>query len=912
MSGTTDFLYNKATDFGTLYTQTTDGIAQLQKLPAIKDTTSACEDAPPLNGWMTGYSASTGHPQLPVPDIGNNPAGLDHAIMMLTNFPEVILGAMDAIPIPKGEDKFGEEMEGMLGEVDEATLAKFGNGDPKLGLAKLKYAILHNGGQFPPDLKALAATIHDKAFQAGGYGPNELIVGLGDTATPVIYRAHFEGAVRSAGLSDDEMKQVFFASDFPEAAASLPPKLQKILQEAESGALAQTSKELGLPSDWKIPRNTAVMKEMLGEKIEFKVSGQLNTLLESGKISRAEFNELRTLMAMPGADTPHAAKLAPILQGLLQAATAELQKDYGIPANFPLTADSSGHEALLNGSYFAEFNKQLGNPSLNLTAGQQAQLKAALSSDKAAAALPPELKTILENVKAATLAKVSVTYGLPENWAPDTNALSAAAIRTETPAYKCAQEGLNQGIESYNTGKKILSDIEQGALARGEPPPTLGVLLKDYLKAISQVLITMQEMLSKQAISDTKVSNTMSIMERDSKIGELDKRQKSLDEIAAKQKKMASLGPLKAAFQWIINILLIMLLGPVGIILLINSTVHNLKENHGKLNMGKMNMIEDLAKTMEDVGKSIGGPFGKALGGFAKIAAMVLLEMFCPMAIMMDMMIGEGTFLKEILTGLGIPKDKADMIAMVVQMVYQLVVGIILMFFTAGASWGPIIAKMAESAGEMAIKALQVVNQVASMIGRILEPILSVIQTVFPALGELVEAAAQSLKNIGTKAIQMVQDFVDSAIMHGNNLSEAVLMNASALEETLQTAKSTGQGVEAAQAAYDAAYFPIKQAEEFSSKCITYLTNSLAIGYTVVTTAVNTNNKILQAQIERIKADLEANRIIVEEFIKILKQLIDKLLETIKGIGQDIKEVVDAHKKLFEGLSQVIASLFQA
>lgn len=929
MSGTTDFLYNTATDLSTLYTATTDGIAQLQQLPTIKDTMSSGQETVPL-----GNVPIANRPQLPTPG-PNNPAGFDHALMVLTNFPEMVLGFMDAIPAPTGEDKFADKMDEMLGEIGQEKLSLFGGGDPKLGLLRVKYAVLHKGAEFPKEIKELAQQIREKASESAGYSANEFIVSVGDTVTPVVYRGLFEDKVRTAGLTETELKQVLFASDFPEAAATLPPKLQKILKEAEASALAQVSTDLGLPSDYQIPRNTAAMKEMLSEKLGKSVDDQLYGLMSSKTITRAEYNEMRTLLAMPGANTPHAEKLVPILQKLIDAAIGELKKDYGIPDNFPLSADGSDYQALLNGTYFAEFNKQLGNPSLNLTPNQQAQLKEALINKTAADALPPELKTIFENIKAATLTKVSVAYGLPGEWQPDINALSAAATRTQSPGFKAAQEGLKQGQEAYSTGRKVLKDLEdvEAAHGGGGGGSPITVLLKDYLKALSLVLITMQEILSKQSVSDSSIANTMAIVQRDEKIGELDKRQKELNEIIAKQKKMATLGPLKAIFQWLINIFLIMFLGPLGIMLLMNSVIQNMKKNGGKVDMGKMNLITDLGKLCQDIGKSIGGPFGNFLGNLMQVVSSVALMVLCPAALIADLMVGEATFLKQILTGLGVPKKEAALAAMAIQMVVMVVAMVALCVFTGGASIMVGVAKFAESCGKLALQVLKAVEQFLNWAGKYLKVAFEAIKEALGISPQVSANAAAKAPGILQDTISSLENFVKTAGEHVKSLSPQKLQEASYLKnkanileenaikienavvradnpDGMRIAKEARAAANAAKDEYKTAMEPIDAATNFANVIVLWVQNTVSFSLTTVQTTTDLVKKSLEIQVVRIKAALEENQIIVEAFIKLIKALIAKLMETIKGFAEDIKETVSAHKKLFEGMSEVIRNLF--
>lgn len=922
MSGTTDFLYNTATNLGTLYTATTDGVAQLNQLPAIKDTEVQAEQKP----TPVGYVNSTNRPQLPQPGV-STPGGFNHALNLLNNFPEVVLGFMNAIPVPDGEDKFTDDMNELLKQLGQDKLSLLGNGDPKTGLAKLKYAILHPGAQFPKEISDLAQQIREKATDSAGYGASNFIITVSDAADSMVSRSYFEEAVRGAGLSPDELKQVLFAGSFPETAASLPPKLQNVLKTAEASALTQSSKNLGVPSDYQIPQNTDGMKEMLTEQFSDNVNKQLNELMNSGKISRPQYNELRTLFAMPGANTPHAAALMPLLQQVMTNAKGQLSKDYGMPASFDVPVNGSSYQAMLNGTYFNEFNKQLNNPTLNLTADQQAQLKEALTSKSAENALSPELKTILNTLKATTLAKVATTYGLPDTWQPDTNALAAAAIRTQDPDFKAAKEGLNQCIEALNTGKKILSDIVEAAPknidgSQAAVPP-IAFLLKDYLKALSSVLSEMQEIQAEAAIASSNLASLLSKVQNDSKMAELWKKSKEIHHMMAEQKKMASLGPLKAIIQWIINLFLIFT--PLGPLLLINALAQQVKQaKEGKgLDLAHMDMLGDLGKTCQDIGKAIGGPFGKFLGDMLQLALAILTFVAGGgAAILADTLIGSGSYLKLILTGLGIPPKIADYIAMALQIVIQIAAAIALAVFTGGASIGALVADLAVECGQFVGTILMKVAQVIDYIERVLSRVMN-----FIGLGSAAaKISARTTPKLLEAAIKNTKAFVVRVQGYAASLSTNNLANLSSLETQSQDAKAaldaatkggdpaeirTAQGAaDVAQAAYDAALRPVEEAQKFTNRIVFDIQENVMNTLTIVQTSVMVNNNIIKIEVEKIKAIIAELEISVDAFIAIIKAVIQKLMAAVKSLGEDIAATVKLQQDLFTGMSQVVNSLF--
>lgn len=873
----------------TLYSGPAEGISQIQT-PAIKDTTEVSDVSavPPK-----GYNSLASRPQIPKPKPlpKNTPDGFDYALNALNSFPEVVLELVEGYHPPEVDDSPLDDIEEELANVDPEALSSIGGGNPKKGIARLRYAVFHPKKKYQPQLEKLAASIRQKAVAKSGVDINENFVDLADEASNVFYQGCFEVAVRSADISDEEKKQIFFAHDIPEAADLLPPKLRAILKEAEASALIELTDEIGVPPDWPIPRD-GEFKAKLAQEFSAQASQVLSKMETDGQISMQEYNELRTLLFIPESKAPNAQQ-SKQLQDILQTVTAQLKKDFGVPDGFNLTPDSTLFKNMLNGTFFLEFKKQLHSQALSPE--DMAAIEEALVNPAAAEALPPELKTIFDSLKAAALNKLKSLYGLDSSWMPDPEALASAATRTKTQNFMVRQGAIDQAFEAVETGREILN-----ALKSNDPSYKV---LSNYLDAVSSALIGLQEQLSINSVADSGLATSLTQIEKDSKLSQLEQRRTDLQKVMEKQKKMASMGPLKVLFQWLVMITLMVFCAPVGVALLLNSFVKNIVDHNGKLDFGqfmKMELIQDMGKSLTAFGKQIGGELGKTIASIATTLSVVLISAVCPAALLVDIMFGDGLLLKEFINALPISKQLADQIATYLQIALQVIGTIAMMFFTGGTSlafsasefatqmavrFGLSMTKIAQTVGNVGLKIAQAIVKVLDYIEKVMAPVLQAIDHASPAVGMFLRNAGSASKDVFLAVLRYFEEIVQVATDH-----------AEAIEGLVKGGFDRGT---------------IKQAFRYANmvaRRISIFTGTVTNGWK---TAVQVQNKVLQSQIEELRGAIESNAALMDGLLKAIKAIINKLLEALRGIAQDLKDVTENHKKLFEDTSSVLANLFQ-
>lgn len=936
MSGPMDIAYNAGKEFNTVDFSTISSAEQTQKLPAVKDVVSSSEARE-----IQQVVVVPGRPVLPAPSGDSNPKGLDHASMLLTNFPEQIVSFFEDFTNAKASDEgvkepeegFSDSVEGQISLLGQKKLASIGHGNAAKGAAMLRFAVFHPDHNFPSELAEMAAAIREKAAETSGAPLSQVAVSIKDQAGNTLFALGVEQKLRSAGLSEEELKQVLFAYDVSEAQGMLPPALQRILKQAIDSTKAQLNEQYGIPDDWTFPTSGGEIKTKLAQELGQQVVKELESQLSSGKIDRAQFNEMRTLLFMPEAQTPNASALKSAVEMLVQEKRSQLQKEFGFPDGFSISPDVSLFKGVLTGSYLAGIEAQLNDPALNLTADQKQVLRQALTAEDAAAALSPEMKTLLQQVQGNALAKVSTAYGLPEGWKPDAGMLAVGIEKMQTLSMRMAFEGLNQGFEVLANGTRLLETVKQSMLSQAgvDQQAAAGagkieIRYRDYLKAISNVLMAMQEIMSAQAVSDTNIANLLSKVELDAKMAELESQKKALEEVIAKQKKMASLGPLKALFQWIINIIIMITLTMIGqphiaLILIINTMAQAAKglaegKSFGKIFM-EMSLVQDIAKSCQDFGKQVGGALGKFLAHFGTLLGTVAVMVLSPLSLLFDLFFGDGTFLKQLFEALGIPKHVADYMAMSFQIIFQLIMAIALSVFTGGASIELFVFQAVEKVSQMAAKIVSVVQQVINAVYEAFKVVFDAIKLVLaPILEQLPEALKAALK----AAAEGAQKAAEAVAKHMADMFKQVAPELHAklqkgmLEGMKESFKELGdiakKHADTVRNIGTASEEAVKEAEQFVGDVVARTANFVSGTVKVAQASVQLQNSILRAEIARLKAALEANHILVEEFIKILKSVINMLLEAAKGLGQDIKSVIETHKRLVEGLSQVTQELF--
>lgn len=910
------------------------GVDYRARVNFTRDTSSVSESS---NAKIGIYVSLPGQPKLSQPNPDNNSSGFNHINYMVQNFPDQILTLFNSLPTLEG-DEFPEDLDQAIAKVPEETLAQIGGGDPKKGALMLRFAALHPDANVPANLATLATTVRDQASTKAGHGPSPMLIAIEDKATNGLAQVNFQMAVLSMNLSEADQKALYFANNVPSAAALLSPALQAALKNAQGQAATKTENATGCPPGWLSPPDAKAYEAEVGKQYATNVTNLLSQQLLDGTISKAQYNEMRTLFFSPDADTPNRDTLLPLLNTVTGQATQGLQKQFGVPNGYSPQVDAAGYNGILNCTFSANFSALLAKQSPALTPDQQTLLKGALLSSAAEEALPPDLKAIFESVKDAAIAKLSSSYGVPLTWTPNAEVLSLAATKSQDPGIVQAQIMLDQGKEWLSHAKQALTAMNLSTGGGGGGGGPLEVLIKNYMKTVALALSGMQEMLYELSTTSADMASMMNKVQNDAKIGQLKKQKAELDKMIAEQKKMDSLGPLKVIFQWIIILILVMFLGPVGLAIAALLTTTMVVQSAQQLSQGKsimdvlknMDFIDDLAKTFAQMGNAIGGPFGQFLSHLMTILTLVSMAVLAPELVTCDLMIGSGSLVKNGLEALGVPPQTAQTAAMAIQMIAQVTIGILLAAITGGASIASAVvgfAKTCATAAESIVEWVQIVWEFA------IKPMALSLGLVAEDSGN--EAAAMALSKLGDfkeacnttiaglEKIDVLAKDVETAGKTledtRNDLARATQAAKDAGKDEAQIAEAVGdfQGTfDSAEEAYNFAKNAFDTAfdetQQMQTKLASYIerANDLTGAIQQVSQAIPTiENKIIQAQITRIKANMDAEMITVEQFCKMLIALVQKLMDTVTAAGNEIKDIGSALQNLFSSTESTLSNL---
>ncbi|MBA3604325.1 MAG: hypothetical protein H0W50_11975, partial [Parachlamydiaceae bacterium] len=640
--------------------------------------------------------------------------------------------------------------------------------------------------------------------------------------------------------------------------------------------------------------------------------------------------------------------------------------------------DSKAYNAVLNGTFADDFNNIVDAKLKNLSPEDRSLLKNALFSKEAQEALPPQLMESFKKVQQAAITRLGQTHGVSQTWVPDTELLGIAAVKMKTINFKLALEQINQGKEWADSGMKTLKKLNEQIKSGGGTPPPSQSYLMSYLNAVNLVLIKMKEMSYEIAMTDSNLAMTMNKIQNDDQIGNLKKQEKDLKEVMAKEKKAESMGPLKAIFTWILNLILVMFLGPLAFVviaaMMAKSIIEAVKDGKdGFKAFMAFDVISEVTKSFEQIGKAIGGPFGNFLAKAMSVMAIVALAVVAPQALAADLLMGNGTIVKELCKALSIPKDVTEKLSMAVQIVAQVVAMVVMAVLTGGATIAISIAQITKTIAQIALTIVKTVISLATNLVKTVTQMLKVlVAKVVDFLVDIAKSVVDALKAVGAnssklgkvqQALTKAEHFVKATqaelnhTINGVKSSKAEIylqkiidnsknkismlekqsnaFNSQGIKDlketrnvaqnTLDSLGDTATAVEktSAQVALDSAETALKTATEAASKAMQaaatrsgnimqLVTNTAQTVKDVADAVVSIHNNILQAQIIRMRAAIEAAKIMVEVFIKVMKEMVAKLMAMAKGAIGDAKETGDQIQKMFAEASSVIQNLCNA
>lgn len=438
---------------------------------------------------------------------------------------------------------FLNEVQKQLSQLPEQQLAQLGNKPPEELEAMVMYAIINPKADLPAPVKALAAQITAQVQKDTGQKLSTLDRNSFNQTIDEGYDVFFQQALQNSGLPAEEQNKVSFAHTAPQYAESLPANLKAALQQCEKASMTKLQKELGIPASWTPPNNSKNFESELGLTFQRNVENQLMNMQTDGKINQQQYNELRTLFFNPGANTPHAASLLPILKQVTNEQLNNMQKTVGFPDGYAPPIIDTSRNNMLTGAFYQTAVQSIKNQNPPLSDNDQKALITALSSPRARLQLSPALKSALQNIELEATSDVKKTYALPDTWVPSAKALITIGSNTsplQSLFHQIVNNALDQAQERVDIANKIIdSPAVQAAL-----PADVGNVYKNFLKAVGMALNRFREANYTASVKDGQVAHILNQIQNEAKMGQLEKQHKALKEVAEKMAKMATMGPI--------------------------------------------------------------------------------------------------------------------------------------------------------------------------------------------------------------------------------------------------------------------------------------------------------------------------------------------------------------------------------
>jgi len=693
-------------------------------------------------------------------------------------------------PDPKAT-LYSNSVNEQVNHLSDSQLTEIAAGkSPQEAKAMLFYAIDNPEKEALPAVKSLAEVIQKQAEETSGVSSDEMRTQIQNTIVNTSYDLALGLALDASSLTDDEKLQVTFAYRMPEFASELPSKLQSVLENAKISAFNAIKADYSVPDNWTADSDTDSedLTAQLNETFTQDVQDALSDKLINGEITKEQFQNLTRLLNNPEAQVPNKNELNAMLETLQVSAKSSLQKEWGFPDSFSPQTSTKSFNDVTNGAFYSALQDELGsiNPPLSQTDLLLAQ--ASIGNQTALASLPDAVVAIIKtksgdqtssitsnDVKAAfpelmqkvdaasknALSSVKKAYSLPFDWIPSPDAISKAANLSQSTQgnLELASTGIKQAQEWLANAEPLIDSMQ----AAGTISHDMVSAFKSYLMIVGLALNSLRDSVYEIAVNEGKISSIMNKIKNQSTLDKLAKKHKEIQDVMEKQKKLAALGPLQGMMRWIITIILLLVCPVVGIALLVNSMVQN------KGDVTKVDIFKDFSKSMQDVGKKIGGPGGKAFG----MLGVGLVVGLAPMSLILDLTFGKGDLVKTFLESAGIDKKTAEKITQGIQMaamVVTMAAAIILAAPSGGASIEIVLPSFMSSIGKAALSAARtvasVLEPILSRLGQIGNYIKSFLNTIADKLQvylQEMDVVVSNLKKLGAK-IEEQQQLVNELI----------------------------------------------------------------------------------------------------------------------------------------------------
>lgn len=482
----------------------------------------------------------------------------------------------------------------------------------------------------------------------------------------------------------------------------------------------------------------------------------------------------------------------------------------------------------------------------------------------------------------------------------------------------------------------------------------------DFLSKVGDALRTVQSMLQKMQMADSTLADKLSKMQLDKRLHQIEHQRSQMEEMHRKQAesaaKQATMGLLSKIFAFLIPLLIIVMI-PMMIILafvfapievailalLAAEFIDCCATVAGKPTFALQNLIEALTKTLDTIVNLLAPNADKADKQKATeilkfIMLAVLLVMMCVVAfpamvcggimVVTDIMQKTKLFgnLVKACGGTQEQADKADTYAGIAVGAVFAVAGLVMLIPAAIEIVGA-IAEIVSTVVNMVVKMMQMAMQNLKILWSTLASFMS---GSMPRIAGALNAA---------RAIFEASMGMTTGLLRGGT-EGAASTAMQALKSTGQVSRAAIQGGTRAFEEADTSFTVAdkgsttlssisRSTQSFVRNCFDKLKSILRqmldpeflIGMLVDTTTVglDVTNTVMEVKFYKLKGDLailqaqiDADYQLADAHIKLLKKVIQDLLDSMAGFSKEMNAVASLNKKIISGQSNVVANLFSS
>jgi hypothetical protein len=703
-------------------------------------------------------------------------------------------------------------------------------------------------------------------------------------------------------LSEEEVAQLRFAHFNPEA-EGIDPSTKERLAQIHANAANALSSNWGIPPGFTPnPDNTRFNAEIesayddafnqtleaqnlqeLAQALgmsEEEVAGLLEYLHNNPDLMEQMAGDNELMRNTLGLDSDEKfQKLQAALENIEGEALNEIAAKYGLPPGYKVKPNTVNFNARMNGLFAMKFNYNLKHQEPPLTQQQINDIKAALA-DPLNPNVTAETRTLIQQIYNQSVSDIRAEYNMPVGWAPPVTVLGSLE---PPPALRAAVAGIENLEESLGLMATFVDAM---------PDSPAKALMINILKIISDAISHLKEQIAELQILDAEISKLLSEAAKDKGLFKVELQMDKIQEMKDKKAKMAPLmnfmkifGPIMKVLMMIIMIVMAAFTGGASLVLaavLIASMIQEMATGNNFL-----------TQMFEAIMKDVPSPWNIVVS--CLICAVVAVSGGVVGIMMaMDLFFSKSGIIQEIVKQCGGDEMAGEIANMVCQLVAEIVLAIILTIITGGAAGAVMVGAIVAKAAQMAANILTKVAEVLERVSRALVKIAQVIE-------KLATKLANFAKQLGDLSRQL-------------EMTNAALKSAQKAQKAAETAGDTAK---AAQEAANVAELTKVQTKLMQQ--INDMVNLVGKIYNVFTVTANLIEGVakidqariafIQADLARILAEFDAEIEQLETLIKLLRQLMNKIMEGMQSQGEWLVELGNLQSKMWTDLSTTASAV---